>query len=90
MLFFGCNTVCLQDADLVGAEYLGHASIPVTRILDGRIYDDWLPLTDQQGKPVGHTDKLSRDFEQAAVRLTIRFEPVVPEVRAHLSLSQGC
>lgn len=71
----------MQDADIVGAEYLGQASIPVSSILDGRVFDDWLHLTDPAGKPVGRVDKLSKEFEQAAVRLTVKYLPVSKEVR---------
>jgi hypothetical protein len=51
-------THCLQDADVVGADFLGQAVLPVAEIMDGKVHDKWLKLTDatgadMQGKEVG-------------------------------------
>eukprot|EP00878_Enallax_costatus_P045351 GHUV01054542.1.p1 GENE.GHUV01054542.1~~GHUV01054542.1.p1 ORF type:complete len:126 (-),score=31.28 GHUV01054542.1:2-379(-) len=77
---WACCCVLLQDADIMGAEYLGQATIPISSILQGRVFRDWLLLSDTAGKPVGRTDKLKGVFEQAAVRLTIKYTPVGNEV----------
>jgi hypothetical protein len=42
--------VAPQDADIVGAEYMGQASIPVEMIIGGKTFDKWLKLEDQMGK----------------------------------------
>lgn len=65
----------------MGAEFLGEANIPISSILDGRVFQDWLLLCDTTGQPVGRKDKLRGVFEQAAVRLTIKYTPVGDEVR---------
>lgn len=41
--------VC-QDADIVGAEVMGIAIIPVDRIMGGKVYDEWIKLEDAMGK----------------------------------------
>lgn len=71
-----CCAGVWQDADVVGAEYLGEALIPVEKLLGGGVFDEWLPLTDPTGKPVGCVGKGSKDIVQAKVHLTIKYRPV--------------
>lgn len=56
-----CGVVCaayiaLQDADVVGADFLGQAIIPVSEVIKGQLFDQWLELTDQTGAPVQSKD----------------------------------
>lgn len=79
----------MQDADVVGAEELGQATLPVSHILEGHVFSGWLPLTDQSGKAVGYTDSLTKKFDQARVRLSIRYIPVDNKVRVSTSCVEG-
>jgi hypothetical protein len=47
---------CLQDADVVGADFLGQAVIPVSSIINGQLHDEWLQLTDATGAPMQGKD----------------------------------
>lgn len=42
-------STAVQDADVVGADFLGQAMIQVDSILDGQVHDLWLDLTDATG-----------------------------------------
>eukprot|EP00775_Hariotina_reticulata_P006308 gene6308-6543_t len=68
----------IKDADVVGAQYLGEVTIPVERILGGEVLDEWLPLTDATGKPMGNLDK-SRQVVQAKVHVRIQFTSMEEE-----------
>lgn len=35
---------------MVGADFLGQAIIPVSEVIEGRMFSRWLELTDQAGK----------------------------------------
>jgi hypothetical protein len=39
----------VQDADVVGADFLGQAVIQASSIMDGQVHDLWLDLTDATG-----------------------------------------
>lgn len=43
------HTLRQQDADVVGADFLGQAIIPVSDVVGGQPYDAWLDLTDLTG-----------------------------------------
>jgi hypothetical protein len=65
----------LQDADRVGAEFLGMAVISVKEILGGQPYDQWLDLVDKTGAPVGCPDRV-KGLLQARLHISITFRPV--------------
>lgn len=65
---------------MVGAQFLGEVTIPVERILGGEVLDEWLPLTDATGKPMGTLDK-SRQVVQAKVHVRMQFTSMEEEVR---------
>jgi hypothetical protein len=65
-----------QDADVVGAELLGCATIPVDAIAGGQPYDAWLALTDKAGTAMGYTEKRSKQFTQARLHVSITYHPV--------------
>lgn len=46
----------VQDADVVGADFLGQAVYPVSGIMDGQVHDLWLDLTDATGAPMQGKD----------------------------------
>lgn len=46
----------VQDADVVGADFLGQAIIPVSGIMDGQVHDIWVDLTDATGAPMQGKD----------------------------------
>lgn len=48
--------VMCQDADVVGADFLGQALIEVASITDGQVHDLWLDLTDATGAPMQGKD----------------------------------
>lgn len=77
--------VYLQDADVVGADYLGEAVIPVSDILGGQVLDRWYELTDSGGN-VRYHKELDGDQKPSRVHVTMQFVPVGAEVRP----SQHC
>ncbi|WIA08753.1 hypothetical protein OEZ85_008176 [Tetradesmus obliquus] len=78
----------VKDADIVGAEYMGQASIPVEMIIGGKLFDKWLKLEDQMGKPIGITEKVSRRWTPSKVRVSIKYIPVGSEESASLGLHE--
>lgn len=96
---FTCLSVCLsvlpftspfsspaphtQDADRVGAEFLGMAVIPVKDILGGQLYDQWLDLVDKTGAPVGCPDKATKGPAQSRLHISIQYRPVGVKVGSH-------
>jgi hypothetical protein len=70
----------LQDADVVGADFLGQAVIPVGDIIGGQPFDQWLDLTDYSGQQLFCKDKTG-DHEPSRVHISIQYKPVGSEVR---------
>lgn len=70
----------MQDADRVGAEFLGMATIPVKEVAGGQPYDQWLDLVDKTGQPVGYWER--KQFRQAKLHISITFRPVGAQVGA--------
>jgi hypothetical protein len=68
----------VQDADRVGAEFLGMATIPAKAIVGGQPYDQWLDLVDKAGQPVGCWER--KKFTQAKLHISITFKPVGAKV----------
>eukprot|EP00878_Enallax_costatus_P010831 GHUV01011310.1.p1 GENE.GHUV01011310.1~~GHUV01011310.1.p1 ORF type:complete len:894 (+),score=260.77 GHUV01011310.1:345-3026(+) len=68
----------LQDADVVGADFLGQAVIPVSEVIDGKVLDTWLELTDTAGN-VRYHQELDGDKKPSRVHITIQFVPVGAE-----------
>lgn len=71
----------LQDADVVGADFLGEATIPVAEIIGGQPWDKWLHLTDSGGRPLTRRDARG-DSAPSRVHLSIHYKPVGQEVGA--------
>lgn len=46
----------VQDADVVGADFLGQAVLPVADIMDGQVHNLWMDLTDATGAPMQGKD----------------------------------
>ena len=72
--------VALQDADRVGAEFLGLAKVPVKEFINGEEYDQWLGLVDRTGQPVSCWDKATKGPKQSRLHITIKFRPVGAKV----------
>jgi len=73
------NPACaagLQDADRVGAEFLGLAKIPVKDFISGAPYDQWLDLVDRAGQPVMYADRVTKGSRQARLHMSITYRPV--------------
>lgn len=67
---------CLQDADRVGAEFLGMAVIPVKEIISGQPFDQWLNLVDKAGAPISCYDRATKKQVQSRLHISITFRPV--------------
>lgn len=74
-----CAYFYLQDADIVGSDFLGQAVIPVSSILGGQVLDTWLELTDTSGN-VRYHHEIDGDKKPSRVHITIQFVPVEAEV----------
>ena len=78
----------LQDADVVGADFLGQAVIPVSEVVGGKVLDTWVELTDTAGN-VRYHQELDGDKRPSRVHITLQFVPVGAEVRDGVGLCRG-
>ena len=74
----------MQDADVVGADFLGQAVIPVSDIIGGQLFDGWLDLTDSSGNQLYGVEFIEGDKRPSRVHITMQFKPVDAEVRKQL------
>eukprot|EP00879_Flechtneria_rotunda_P013406 GHRR01013996.1.p1 GENE.GHRR01013996.1~~GHRR01013996.1.p1 ORF type:complete len:724 (+),score=209.94 GHRR01013996.1:247-2418(+) len=65
----------IKDADIIGADFLGQAIIPVSEVVNGEQWDKWLDLTDTNGNPM-KGKHVSGDRQQSRAHISIRYEPV--------------
>lgn len=72
----------LQDADVIGAEFLGMAAIPTAPLLDGKRQTFHLSLTDHAGQAVGHYHRTSKVLEQGELQVEVQFIPAEKFVSA--------
>lgn len=77
----------LQDADRVGAEFLGLAKIPVKDFISGAPYDQWLDLVDRAGQPVMYADRVTKGSRQARLHMSITYRPVGVKVSSKRTCS---
>lgn len=76
----------LQDADLIGIDNLGAATVDLDKIFTGERVDLELALVDANGKPVGQKLPGSKTVVDSKLFVSIHYKPVTEKVGSHISI----